>query len=167
MTLWLVLWLLKHGGWLHRVSPPVEAVGGNQFDAIYHEHYSYLSLRGPAHRSDGWLGCGRCRAAARLAETSGCGWPIKAALIPHRLWRPCWRRGCLETLEAYVGFSSGQKLAKYGVLRFLMRVKAGRKRVLAMGLLPKATPCLITPAFRPSTAGSGRSCPQQAGHAAG
>lgn len=43
---WLSLWLHSMGAEVHgyALNPPTETVTENQFDTIYHEHYSYLSL---------------------------------------------------------------------------------------------------------------------------
>jgi SAM-dependent methyltransferase len=121
-------------------------LAGNQFDTIYHEHYSYLSLR----------------VVQRIAETAGLAVVDVEELPTHggslRLWLA--HRGSadptpavqsvlaaeadagLETLEAYAGFQQRAEAAKIGLLQFLLQAKAEGKRVLGYGAAAKGNTLL-------------------------
>ena len=119
---------------------------GNQFDTIYHEHYSYLSLRVvqriaasagldvidveqlPTHGGSlrVWLahqGSAEPRAAvsAVLADEETAG---------------------LESLKAYENFQQRAEAAKHGLLRFLLQAKSKGQRVLGYGAAAKGNTLL-------------------------
>ena len=120
-------------------------LAGNQFDTIYHEHYSYLSLR----------------VVQRIAQSAGLAVVDVEELPTHggslRLWLA--HQGAeptpavqdvlaaeaevgLETLEAYAGFQQRAEAAKHGLLQFLLQAKAQGKRVLGYGAAAKGNTLL-------------------------
>jgi SAM-dependent methyltransferase len=121
-------------------------VAGNQFDTIYHEHYSYLSLRAVQH----------------IAATVGLEVVDVEQLPTHggslRVWLA--HRGAavpmaavasvlvdeasagLETLEAYGDFQRRAEAAKHGLLEFLLQAKREGKRVLGYGAAAKGNTLL-------------------------
>ncbi|MFM8525484.1 MAG: methyltransferase domain-containing protein [Cyanobacteriota bacterium] len=121
-------------------------LAGNQFDTIYHEHYSYLSLR----------------VVARIAAVAGLVVVDVEALPTHggslRVWLA--HKGAaeataavaavlaaetvagLETLEAYAGFQHRAEAAKHGLLEFLLQAKREGRRVLAYGAAAKGNTLL-------------------------
>ena len=121
-------------------------LAGNQFDTIYHEHYSYLSLR----------------VVQRIAEAAGLAVVDLEELPTHggslRLWlahqgsaepTPAVQamllaeaEAGLETLEAYAGFQQRAEAAKHGLLEFLLQAKAQGKRVLGYGAAAKGNTLL-------------------------
>ena len=102
-------------------------LAGNQFDTIYHEHYSYLSMRSVA----------RIAAAAGLDVVDVEELPTHGGSL--RVWLA--HQGAaeattavaavlaaeaaagLEMLEAYAGFQQRAEAAKHGLLEFLLRAK--------------------------------------------
>ena len=121
-------------------------LAGNQFDTIYHEHYSYLSLR----------------VVQRIAEAAGLAVVDVEELPTHggslRLWlahqgsafpTPAVQtvlaaeaEAGLETLQAYAGFQQRAEAAKHGLLQFLLQAKAEGKHVLGYGAAAKGNTLL-------------------------
>jgi SAM-dependent methyltransferase len=121
-------------------------LAGNQFDTIYHEHYSYLSLR----------------AVARIAAAAGLEVMDVEELPTHggslRVWLA--HQGAieattaveavlaaeaaagLETLAAYAGFQHRAEAAKHGLLEFLLQAKREGRRVLGYGAAAKGNTLL-------------------------
>jgi SAM-dependent methyltransferase len=121
-------------------------LAGNQFDTIYHEHYSYLSLR----------------AVQRIAAKVGLEVVDVEQLPTHggslRVWLA--HRGAaepmaavasvlvdeaaagLETLEAYGDFQRRAEAAKHGLQEFLLKAKREGKRVLGYGAAAKGNTLL-------------------------
>ena len=124
----------------------LQLLKGNQFDTIYHEHYSYLSLRTvqriaatyglqvvdveqlPTHGGSlrVWLahqGAAECVSAvdAVLAAEAAAG---------------------LETLGAFAGFQQRAESAKHDLLEFLLAAKAQGRRVLGYGAAAKGNTLL-------------------------
>ena len=121
-------------------------LAGNQFDTIYHEHYSYLSLR----------------AVARIAAAPGLEVVDVEELPTHggslRVWLA--HQGAvdptaavsavlaaeaaagLEKLEAYAGFQQRAEAAKHSVLEFLLQAKRQGRRVLGYGAAAKGNTLL-------------------------
>jgi SAM-dependent methyltransferase len=119
---------------------------GNQFDTIYHEHYSYLSLR----------------VVQRIAAAAGLEVVDVEALPTHggslRLWlahqgsaKPAAAVAAvlaaeaeagLETLAAYAGFQQRAEAAKHGLLEFLLQAKRDGRRVLGYGAAAKGNTLL-------------------------
>ena len=119
---------------------------GNQFDTIYHEHYSYLSLR----------------AVSRIAAAAGLDVVDVEELPTHggslRVWLA--RHGSteaspaveavlaaeaaagLETPGAYAGFQQRAEAAKHGLLEFLLQAKRQGRRVLGYGAAAKGNTLL-------------------------
>ena len=121
-------------------------LAGNQFDTIYHEHYSYLSLR----------------AVARIAKVAGLEVVDVEEISTHggslRVWLA--HQGAaqptaavdsllaaeaaagLETLAAYAGFQQRAEAAKHGLLEFLLQAKRDGRRVLGYGAAAKGNTLL-------------------------
>jgi SAM-dependent methyltransferase len=113
-----------------------------QFDTIYHEHFSYLSLVAvervlaasglvafdveelPTH--GGSLRLYVCRQGAGHAPTPR----LEAA-------RAAERAACLDALEGYAGFAEQVEAVKASFLNFLARAKAEGKTVAAYGAAAK------------------------------
>ena len=119
---------------------------GNQFDTIYHEHYSYLSLSVVQ----------RIAAAAGLAVVDVEQLPTHGGSL--RLWLAhqdvaepsaavvqvlaAEAAAGLETLEAYSGFQQRAEAAKHGLLEFLLQSRREGKRVLGYGAAAKGNTLL-------------------------
>ncbi len=119
---------------------------GNQFDTIYHEHYSYLSLR----------------VVMRIAEAQGLQVVDVEQLPTHggslRIWLALHGKvevadsvadvialedaASLETCEAYVGFQHRAEQAKFGLLDFLLSTKQKGERVIGYGAAAKGNTLL-------------------------
>ena len=119
---------------------------GNQFDTIYHEHYSYLSLR----------------VVQRIANAAGLEVVDVEELPTHggslRVWLA--HQGAaeitaavaavlaaeaaagLETPDAYSGFQQRAEAAKHGLLEFLLQAKRDGRRVLGYGAAAKGNTLL-------------------------
>jgi hypothetical protein len=127
---------------------------GLEFDTIYHEHFSYLSLTAverifaanglsvfdveehPTH--GGSLRVFGCHAAASHAETAG----ARAVLEEER------RRG-METSAFYAGFQTRADAVKDGLLRFLLDAKRDGKTVAAYGAAAKGNTLLNYAGVKP------------------
>jgi SAM-dependent methyltransferase len=121
-------------------------LAGNQFDTIYHEHYSYLSLRAVA----------RIAAAAGLAVVDVEDLPTHGGSL--RVWLA--HQGAseataavsavlaaeaaagMETPAAYAGFQQRAEATKHGLLEFLLQVKRDGRRVLGYGAAAKGNTLL-------------------------
>lgn len=119
---------------------------GNQFDTIYHEHYSYLSLF----------------VVQRIAASAGLEVVDVEKLPTHggslRVWLA--HQGAAEikpsvsvvladealaglaSLEAYENFQQHAEAAKYGLLEFLLNAKRKGQRVLGYGAAAKGNTLL-------------------------
>lgn len=121
-------------------------LAGNQFDTIYHEHYSYLSLRVVS----------RIAAAAGLAvvdveELATHGGSLRVWLAHQSVIEPSAAVGVvlaaeteagLESLSAYTGFQQRAEAAKNGLLEFLLESKRLGRRVLGYGAAAKGNTLL-------------------------
>lgn len=146
--------LLKPNGQVSIECPHLlRLLAGNQFDTIYHEHYSYLSLR----------------VVQRIAEAAGLAVVDVEELPTHggslRLWlahqgsadpTPAVQTvleaeadAGLETLEAYAGFQQRAEAAKNELLQFLLQAKREGKRVIGYGAAAKGNTLLNYAGVRP------------------
>ena len=132
--------LLKPGGVITMEFPHLyRLMEGNQFDTIYHEHFSYFSFftaekvfaaHGLALFDVEELAThgGSLRIYARHAENHAL--PVSAAV-------DALRRRELEAgvtrLETYASFAEQVKETKRGILEFLIRAKRAGKRVAGYG----------------------------------
>lgn len=121
-------------------------LAGNQFDTIYHEHYSYLSLKVVA----------RIAAAVGLAvvdveELPTHGGSLRVLLAHQGAADPTTAVDAvlateatagLETLNAYAGFQKRAESAKHGLLEFLLQGKRQGRRVLGYGAAAKGNTLL-------------------------
>ena len=119
---------------------------GNQFDTIYHEHYSYLSLRVVQ----------RIASAAGLIvedveEFSTHGGSLRVwlahqgAAVPSEAVTAVLRQETmagLETSHAYADFQVQAEAAKHGLLDFLLAAKREGKLVLGYGAAAKGNTLL-------------------------
>jgi SAM-dependent methyltransferase len=121
-------------------------ISGNQFDTIYHEHYSYLSLR----------------VVQRIAAQAGLEVVDVEEVSTHggslRIWLT--RSGVveisdkveevlaaeaaagLETVTAYSGFQQRAESAKHGLLEFLLHTKRKGHQVMGYGAAAKGNTLL-------------------------
>jgi len=119
---------------------------GNQFDTIYHEHYSYLSLR----------------VVQRIANPAGLDVVDVEELPTHggslRVWLAhsgaavstaavdmvlaAEAAAGLETLTAFAGFQQLAEAAKHSLLSFLLQAKREGKRVCGYGAAAKGNTLL-------------------------
>ena len=120
---------------------------GNQFDTIYHEHYSYLSLQ----------------VVQRMAATAGLVVVDVEELLTHggslRLWLAPQAAGLepssavralqvqeqaagLETLGVWVDFQRRAEAAKNGFLRFLLQEQDAGRSVMGYGAAAKGNTLL-------------------------
>ena len=128
-------------------------LAGNQFDTIYHEHYSYLSLR----------------VVARVAATFGLDVVDVETLPTHggslRVWLA--HRGAtqptasvsavlsaeaeagLETLDAYAGFQQRAEGTKHALMEFLLQAKRQGQRVFGYGAAAKGNTLLNYAGIKP------------------
>lgn len=113
----------------------------NQFDTIYHEHYSYLSLQ----------------VVAKIASDAGLEVIEVEELTTHggslRVWLShkdafsitpsvskillAEKHACLQSLEAYVGFQNRAESIKNQLIEFLLQTNKDGKRVYAYGAAAK------------------------------
>lgn len=140
--------LLKATGFASIECPHLlRLLQGNQFDTIYHEHYSYLSLQ----------------VVERLASTAGLAVVDVEELSTHggslRLWLARKSSSCepsaaveavraeeqaagLETLEAWADFQKRAEATKNGLLRFLIAEHDAGRTVLGYGAAAKGNTLL-------------------------
>lgn len=127
----------------------------NQFDTIYHEHYSYLSLTAveriftanglaafdveelPTHG-------GSLRVFAQRADT---GWRPRLARVDALLDRET--RGGLRDAAAYSGLQARAERVKDDLLSFLIDAKRQGKRIAAYGAAAKGNTLLNFAGVRP------------------
>jgi SAM-dependent methyltransferase len=128
-------------------------LAGNQFDTIYHEHYSYLSLR----------------VVQRIASAAGLAVVDVEQLATHggslRIWLAhqgveepsaaveavlaAEAAAGLETLDAYADFQQRAEAAKHGLLEFLLQAKFQSLRVLGYGAAAKGNTLLNYAGIKP------------------
>ena len=128
-------------------------LAGNQFDTIYHEHYSYLSL-GTVARIAVAVGLrvvdveeltthgGSLRvwmAHQGVAEPSGSVEKVLAAEA----------EAGLEKLHAYSGFQQRAEGTKHALLEFLLQAKRQGRRVLGYGAAAKGNTLLNYAGIKP------------------
>ncbi|REE94028.1 class I SAM-dependent methyltransferase [Cupriavidus plantarum] len=119
----------------------------NQFDTLYHEHYSYLSLTAlmpilaraglrvfdiehlPTH--GGSLRMFACHQGAKHATTAA----VQACLDEEQ-------RGGLTSVERYAAFADGVRRARIDLLAFLIDARRHGKRVAAYGAAAKGNTLL-------------------------
>ena len=121
-------------------------LAGNQFDTIYHEHYSYLSLR-VVHRIAAAAGL----AVVDVEELPTHGGSLRVWLAHHGSTEPtaaveavlaAEAAAGLERLEAYAGFQQRAEAAKHELLEFLLQAKREGRRVLGYGAAAKGNTLL-------------------------
>jgi hypothetical protein len=144
--------LLKEDGVLTMEFPHlVQMVDGNQFDTVYHEHYSYFSFVAvervfaahglalfdveelPTHG-------GSLRIFARHEAGSGSKAGERRPRVSELLARE--RAAGVETLDYYAGFSEKVRETKRALLEFLIREKRAGKRIVGYGAPAKGNTLL-------------------------
>lgn len=121
---------------------------GNQFDTIYHEHYSYLSM----------ISLQTITSRAGLIVVNVEALPTHGGSL--RLWlaRQEWegnveeanlqttlhaeRQAALDCLDGYVGFQQRAKAIKHELLEFLLQQRRSGHRVLGYGAAAKGNTLL-------------------------
>jgi SAM-dependent methyltransferase len=155
--------LLKPAGQVSIEFPHLlRLLAGNQFDTIYHEHYSYLSLAVLQR-----IGASVGLALVDVEELSTHGgslrvWLARAdALADGRLRlsdAATSRLECLlaaeqaaglESPQAYAGFQARAEAAKHALLRFLLEAHQQGRRVLGYGAAAKGNTLLNYAGVRP------------------
>ncbi|HVS04210.1 MAG TPA: class I SAM-dependent methyltransferase [Thermoanaerobaculia bacterium] len=142
--------LLAPGGVLSLEFPHLQRlVEGNQFDTIYHEHYSYFSF-GAARRVLAGHGLevfdvaelpthgGSLRV---LARRQGDGGEPVAAHVEELAARE--RALGYETLAPYAGFAARVQAAKRRLLAFLIAARESGRRVVGYGAPAKGNTLLV------------------------
>jgi SAM-dependent methyltransferase len=146
---------LKPAGTITLEFPHImRLIESNQFDTVYHEHFSYLSL----HAVE------RIFAAARLKvydveelpthggslRVYGCHTDStrEVSEAVHRLLEEEKRRGLLQ-LETYTGFQSRAEKVKDDFLAFLLEQKRAGKKVAAYGAAAKGNTLLNFAGVKP------------------
>jgi SAM-dependent methyltransferase len=141
--------LLKPDGIITMEFPHLlKLIRGNQFDTIYHEHFSYLSL----------LSVERIFASHGLRvydveslDTHGGSLRIYACHLENDSNKPSERMYALRRLEAreglgiletYTSFASRAKKVKWSLLEFLIRIKKEGKTVVGYGAPAKGNTLL-------------------------
>ena len=128
---------------------------GNQFDTIYHEHYSYLSLAVlqrigasvglalvdveelPTH--GGSLRVWLARSASLEEGTVQLPTQAKARLAAVLAAE---QAAGLESIQSYAGFQQNAEAAKHALLRFLLEARQQDRRVLGYGAAAKGNTLL-------------------------
>ena len=120
----------------------------NQFDTIYHEHFSYFSFlvraagvrRATASRSSTSRSCRPRRLAAALRPARA---DRHAARSSERVHELVARERALgfDTLEAYLAFRPQVEETKRSLLEFLIAKRREGKRIAATGRPARATRC--------------------------
>jgi len=141
--------LLKTEGTLTLEFPHLlQLIEGNQFDTIYHEHFSYFSFT-TASRVLAHYGLvvydveelathgGSLRVYASHASTAN----SRMTEAPARLLRKEREHG-LDRLETYHAFAEGVRAAKRSLLRFLIDAKEQGKQVVGYGAPAKGNTLL-------------------------
>lgn len=136
--------LLKHQGVATFEFPHLfKLIAENQFDTIYHEHFSYLSLTAvnriftangltvfdvEEHPTHG----GSLRVFAQRRDT---GQHLRSAKVDELLQRETYAG--MTTAEYYAGFQTKTEKVKDDFLPFLLEAKRQRKTVVAYGAAAK------------------------------
>lgn len=119
---------------------------GNQFDTIYHEHYSYLSLT-VVQRITASAGLdvvdveqlsthgGSLRVWLAHKGSSASSAAVTSVLADEAI-------AGLESFKAYENFQQRAEAAKYGLLEFLLKAKGRGQRVLGYGAAAKGNTLL-------------------------
>jgi SAM-dependent methyltransferase len=121
-------------------------LSGNQFDTIYHEHYSYLSLKS-VQRISATAGL----EVVHVEQLKTHGGSLRIWLAHHGEAEPTLAvdnviedeaAADLESLEAYSNFQQRAEAVKYGLLDYLLRAKQDGRRVLGYGAAAKGNTLL-------------------------
>jgi len=121
-------------------------LAGNQFDTIYHEHFSYLSL-GTVARIAATVGLN----VVDVEELSTHGGSLRVWLAHQGATEPmasvatvltAEAEAGLETLDAYADFQQRAEATKHALMEFLLKAKRNGKRVLGYGAAAKGNTLL-------------------------
>ena len=130
-------------------------VDGNQFDTIYHEHYSYLSLTAVQnifianglHVFDVEEQSTHGGSLRIFAQRGDCGQHAVNINVNEFLKRE--EEAGMRTVDYYAGFQSRAELVKNGLLTFLLEAKSKGKTVAAYGAAAKGNTLLNFAGIRP------------------
>jgi hypothetical protein len=147
--------ILKDTGVITMEFPHVQKlIAFNQFDTIYHEHFSYLSLHAvtsifqkaeldifdveelPTH--GGSLRIYASKATQKKPRSN----TLKALLNEEKMFG-------LLSLETYTNFQKSAEVTKHELLSFLLKLKAEKKSVLAYGAAAKGNTLLNYAGVKP------------------
>ena len=121
-------------------------LAGNQFDTIYHEHYSYLSL-GTVARIAATVGLN----VVDVEELPTHGGSLRVWLAHQGATEPmasvatvlaAEAEAGLETLDAYAGFQQRAEATKHALMEFLLQAKRKGQRVRGYGAAAKGNTLL-------------------------
>jgi SAM-dependent methyltransferase len=124
----------------------LKLLAGNQFDTIYHEHYSYLSLR-VAQRIVARAGL----EVVNVEELTTHGGSLRLWLAHQGVVEPkasvdailaAERAAGLEGVEAFAGFQQRAEAAKHGLLEALLHCRREGRSVLGYGAAAKGNTLL-------------------------
>ncbi len=144
--------LLKPGGQASIECPHLlRLLQGNQFDTIYHEHYSYLSLAVLRRIA---VSVGLAVVDVECLATHGGSLRVWLARDDGAVQAPLAARERLEAVlaaeaaagleasSAYAGFQQRALAAKHALLRFLLDAQAGNDCILGYGAAAKGNTLL-------------------------
>lgn len=140
--------LLKPGGIMTVEFPHLlNLIRGIQFDTIYHEHFSYLSLHTVQRifRHHGLTVFDVRELPAHGGSLRVFAAPAGAGRAPTEAVETILRRELdarLDQFSGFRGFAGAAEEIKYGLLEFLLRAKRGGKRVAAYGAAAKGNTLL-------------------------
>jgi hypothetical protein len=146
---------LKQGGTITLEFPHLmRLIGNNQFDTVYHEHFSYLSLHAVSRIFS--------KAGLRIfdvEELSTHGGSLRifgchlgdrrSTLNSVRELLQVEVDGGLMHLETYTSFQTQADLVKYDLLDFLLKQKLAGKKVIAYGAAAKGNTLLNYAGVKP------------------
>ena len=124
----------------------LQLLAGNQFDTIYHEHYSYLSL-GTVARIAAAVGLN----VVDVEELPTHGGSLRVWLAHQGATDPmasvatvlaAEAEAGLETLDAYAGFQQRAETTKHALMEFLLQSKRQGRLVLGYGAAAKGNTLL-------------------------
>lgn len=124
----------------------LQLLNGNQFDTIYQEHYSYLSLR-IVQRISAWAGLD----VVDVEQLSTHGGSLRVWLAIEGAEEPTAmvktvldkeKQAGLEGIKPYLGFQQKAESSKFGLLEFLLEAKQRGEQVLGYGAAAKGNTLL-------------------------
>jgi len=128
-------------------------LAGNQFDTIYHEHYSYLSLRTVARIA---AAVGLCIVDVEELPTHGGSLRVWLAhqgaaepMASVAMVLAAEAEAGLETLDAYAGLQQRAEGTKHALMEFLLQAKRQGRRVFGYSAAAKGNTLLNYAGIKP------------------